>query len=382
MRATRHFPTPRRTHQSGFTLAEVLLSGTLAAVLLTALAQSTMQFGYTISYLEEKAGIADVTDAVMRRMTRDIRESWWVELEGDDHLLLSDVDGEITEYFVEAGQLILRRPNGDEGVVVSDVNTAAFEASTAPRQREGEPATIEAPWYVQAAPATAAMPLEAASGGSVALSFTPPVSALAVGAGASEEILAAELETLSLPVAFIPAAGADPGSLTVSIYETRGPGKAKPLGAAKGSLVVPSASLPQATMGASSWNVPTTSVALALSVDGALDPARGYALVLQASEGASFVVPAHPIVGGGKSNPISTLGTSPGSQWVELPMLTPFSLTGPAEVTTTEVQQMVTTVSISLQIGNRPLITRSASVLSQTIGESPWLGVVPGEEAP
>lgn len=377
---------PQRPQQpsrrmSGFTLPEVLLSSALAAVLLTALAHSTMQFGYTIAHLEQKAGIADAQDAVLRRLTREIREAWWVDVVSDQHIKLADVDGNFTEYYLDGEELMIKRPNGDVGSIFKNVELLAFVASNAARKREGGAEMLDSTWYVQAEPISPAFALESGEGSSLALSLAPPVSGSAIGASASEQVLSTEADVINLTVAFVPAVGPVPGDLTLSLFEARGPGAGHPVGQPIASMTVPGSSLPQAVMGEFAYQVPATSVALSLASAAALDPGRGYALVLSASEGASFVVPAHPVLPSATKDLLG-MQSGPGSAWVELAMISPFSVSGAAVVSSTESQEMVATISVSLQQSNRPEQTRSASVLSQTLGDSPWLGVVPGEGAP
>ncbi|RKY21886.1 MAG: hypothetical protein DRQ55_02880 [Planctomycetota bacterium] len=354
----------------------------MAAVLLTALVHSAMEFGYTIHYLEDKAGIADVQSAVLRRITRDIRESWWVELESSTHLKLANADGEFTEYYLEDGALRIRRPNGDEGLVIDKIEVLSFTAREAERKREGAQEELSVSWYVQAEPVTSAISLESADGGSIALTFDPPINAAELGGSSDEQVLGTTLETVTVALDWVPEAGPDPGDLTVSLYETRGPGKPKTHGDALASILVPGESLPQATDAGGSWNLPSVDTVLSLSVDGALDPGRGYAVVLQASAGSSFVLPAHLVIPSVSKNLIGTKDAGSGSNWVVLPLLVPFELTGTADLTSTTSEDMIEMIAIVLKQTNRPEQARSASVLSQTLGESAWLGVIPGEEAP
>jgi hypothetical protein len=382
MRAHNNRQDIHRPREGGFTLAEVLLTGALAAVLLTALAHSTMEFGYSIAYLEDKAGTADAQDSVLRRLTRDIREAWWAEVVSDTHIKLADEDGEYTEYWLQGDALWLRRPNGDEGLVFDDVEHLEFVAITGDRNREGPGQQLNASWYSQPTPLSPALPLESAEAGMVALTFSPPLNAAAAGGSDSEELIEASLDTLSVAVSWVPVSEEIPGELTVSLYETRGPGKPKTVGGALAALVVPGGDLPAAVDAGGWWEVPELESVMALAAPEGLDPGRGYAVVLQASAGASFVVPAHSVVPAVSKDLIGTKDAGFGSNWVELPMVVPFSLTGVADVTSTVTQQMVETISVTLQQNNRPQMTRSASVLSQTLGESAWLGVVPGESAP
>ena len=140
----------RDRRQAGFTLYEILLSGVLAAMLVTALAYATTEFAVGITHLEQKAGVADPEDTALRIITRDIREAWWAEVQSPSHIRLADPAGEISEYFLEDGSLIYRRPDGDEGALLGDLTDIVFQAVTDTRLRDGSPTQLSGAWKARA----------------------------------------------------------------------------------------------------------------------------------------------------------------------------------------------------------------------------------------
>ena len=120
--------TDAPSHASrGFTLPEVLLAGVLGAMLLTALSYATFEFALGIHHLEVKAGVADEDDAILRQITRDIREAWWANIVTDSHLQLANETGEMTEYYLDGADLMIARPNGDVGVAYQGADDLLFE---------------------------------------------------------------------------------------------------------------------------------------------------------------------------------------------------------------------------------------------------------------
>jgi len=381
-------PSNTRRSEAGFTLAEVLLASAMSAVLLTALAHSTVIFSTTVSHLEDEAGISDVRESVLRRLMREIRESWWVEVPDADHINLVNVDGEVTEFWLDSDDdtLMVRRPNGDEGVMLYGVDSFSITADTEERRREGLSEAIESvSWDAQSTPGTAPIPMAVNNGSKLGIPLTAPVLASALGGSGSEQVLGVEAETLQLALGFIPPADAGISSqLEVSLYKARGPGVAKAVGSALGSVILDSSSLPEAIVideDAALYQLPATTTTISLGIDADLDPGRGYVLKIVASpDEAGFVIPAHP-----EADPdVSTIAIkSGGGGWVSLPLVVPFDVSGDSDVTTTDVSQQVVSVTIDIGTNGQVPVTRTATVLSQSLAaDGPWLGVVPGESAP
>ncbi len=373
---------PRRA-TSGFTLPEVLLASVLGAMLLSALTVGTFGFTLNLSHLEAKAGINTDVDPVLRVLTRDIREAWWAESVNASHIKLSDPVGNVTEYFLDNhSDLILRRDNGDEGMLLENVEALSFAPSMGDRYREGEPATFDGTWYQSPTTSSPAVAIPLPVGGAMGIGFVGPAMDIDIpgGSDGGEHVFGVDVDVLRAPIAWIP--GTNPEELSVAVYESWAPGSAKPLGSPVASLNVPGSSLPAAVWNEddSAWELPATVVSIGLSlIDVDVQPGVGYTAVLSASGNAQLLVKAHPFLG---SSSVDDIAVQPaGGEFAAMPMIVPFSVAGPYSKTNTIVTPVVTMFSIELTPDGRPTQTRSAALLSQRISEDPWLGVVPGETA-
>ncbi|MGQ0552538.1 MAG: PulJ/GspJ family protein [Planctomycetota bacterium] len=379
-----HRPLSRPPHSlprrlSGFTLAEVLLVSVLGAMLLTSLAVSTFGLTSNLDYLEDKAGVNSDIDPVLRRLTRDIREGWHVEKPAFNRLQIAEPDGDVTEYVFEDSTLKIIRPNGDEGVVLEDIQDVVFDVAKSTRKREGDVSDIDGVWHAKSLNGVTPLSVLVDSDDSLALSFVAPVAPKDIsGSDDEEEVLAVQLSVLELPVAWV--SGGPSHQFQVSLHEAWAPGKGRPYGNALASLSVPGSALPQAVAAVGGgYVVPSVDVPLALSA--ALDPGVGYTLVLKAQGSSSFVVAAGPHVPTVADDEVS-LQASSGASWVTQALKVPFKLKGPFELTSTVQEEAISQVTITIYPNNRPLQQRSASVLSQVTFDDPWLGVVAGETAP
>lgn len=368
----------------GFTLPEVLLAGVLGAMLLTALAYATFEFAAGMKHLEVKAGIADEDDAILRQVTRDIREAWWVELENENHILLADEQGDITEYFLDGTNLMVRRPNGDTGIVYTGAANVIFENSRAPRLRDGAPVQGSGAWYVRSTSAGFSFPFAVEGGGQISLAFTAPaLQSDLPGSTGDEHVLSLGADVLSLPMAF--ADGAAPQSVTVSIFESLGPGSAVPVGDALTQFSLDAATLPPAAWDGDleEWTLPEA-VDVDLGGLSGLVSGRGYTVVLAPSGDSQLIVEALPKFGSwNAAEDMVSYQVAGATEWGESTMIVvPFSLSGPYTLTTTDATSQVNRISVTLYPTERPNQTRSASLLSQALSEDSWLGVVPGQQAP
>lgn len=369
----------------GFTLPEVLLAGVLGAMLLTALSYATFEFAVGIHHLEVKAGIADEDDAILRQITRDIREAWWGEIVSDSHLRLFDEQGAATDYYLEDSNLMISRPNGDVGVAYQGASDLLFEQETALRRRDGAPIVADGTWYQRSSNAGWSFPFTVDGGGQLALAFAVPVleSQLPGGSTHDEQVTEVTGETLSIPLAF--ADGETPQSVTISIRESTGPGAAQPIGATLAEYTFDATSLPAAVWDEDKedWQKPS-SVSIDLGAVDGFQLGRGYTIVIAPSGDSQAVVKAYPHLGSWDvdEDMVGYL-VNGATEWSDSTMIiVPFSLSGPYSVTTTDESQQVSRISVTLYPQNRPNQTRSASLLSQALSEDPWLGVVPGQEAP
>jgi hypothetical protein len=378
-------PRSSRRAQLGFTLAEVLVAGVLGAILLTAVSDATYSFAMTVAHLEQKAGFADDEDTVMRRLTRDIREAWWADIETSSHLKLQDDEGNYTEYYLKDGDVIMDRSNGGKDTLFEGVSNLVFTATYADRLREGSSQDLIGEWYDHAASSLPALPLPMAVGDALALGLTVPAmdsDVSTIVTTSDEEVMSALLGSISLPLAWI--AGTNPENLTIEVFETRGPGMAAPRGPALGSISLPGASLPAAVpSGESLWETPGVDVPINLSnMGGELLPGAGFTVVLTAGGDAQVLLAVHPVLASQATDYLAIKGSAPGSQYVDLPLAVDFKLSGNYSLTSTITTSAVTSVTVVMTPTNRPSKTRSASLLSQTLNKSGWFGSLEDEDAP
>jgi hypothetical protein len=374
----------RAQHPAGFTLPEVLASGVLGAILLTALAYATTQAAMGITYMEQKAGIANSENIVLRRMTRDIREAYWAEVTSDTHLKLADPEGDITEYYLDQTDLMTLRPNGDEGVLLSNVDQLLFESASKELLREGESTDLTGAFYTRSVPSTPSFAFEIPQGGQVAMAFQAPTTDDELpggGVATDEAILDMTATGISLPIAWV--AGTDLESLTISLHESWAPGSFKPLGPALYSMTVSGDALPAAVWTGSGWSTPSSVVGLTLSGGSSnIEPGVGYTVLLHATGDAQIILTAHAEQLDSDRDDVGLALSASGSNFVNIQVAIPFSISGPHSITSSVPTDVVTVVSISLMVSNRPVQTRSAALLGQVVSKDPWGGVVPGEEAP
>jgi Tfp pilus assembly protein PilW len=373
-------PSRRRSRTAGFTLAELLLASVLGAMLLSGLAMTTFSFAKNLDHLEEKAGISGAdADPVLRRITRDIREAWYVEKLGSTHLKIAATDGALTEYYTEGTNLLVKRPNGDTGVIYANFTSIMMEAATTDRFREGDSASHDGVWYSVDAPASPDGTLVATSNQQISIAFVAPSTPSGIpGAGsATEQVLSVQSSIVTLPLAWNVGTGTN--QLQVSLYESWAPGLARPTSAPLATLQLNGASMPAATQTAGVWNVPAGTVAVSLPAT--LEPGVGYTLVLMPLGSTNTVVVKRKAVAAFQQDQVMHKGTG-SAPWIQQLALVPFTISGPWQETTTAVEQIITRVTITIIPKNRPLQQRSASVLSQALTDDPWMGVVPGDEAP
>ena len=376
--------TPRRRLRtaarasSGFTLPEMLLASVLGALLLTAVAVSTYSFTVNLDYLEKKAGVGCTIDPVLRRMTRDIREAWWVEKTGPSSLRIAEPDGALTEYYMQGGDLYLKRPNGDVGVIYHGLDALTLDVAEVPRKREAPPVDSDGVWH-DSGTATTPVAIVVPATGALALGFVAPAipADLPAASTADEQILTVSSSVVSVPVAFFSSSGSK--QFTAEIYESWAPGRGRPTGSALASESLPRTSLPVATSTGGIWDVPSTNVSLSLPCS--LTPGVGYTLVMSASGSSQIVVRGGSLVPAPDADEVVMKSTLAGS-YVAQPAMVPFTIQGPYRTTATNESQVVNRVSLTAYPTGEQPQHRSASILSQSYTLDPWLGVVPGELAP
>jgi prepilin-type N-terminal cleavage/methylation domain-containing protein len=367
--------------QAGFTLPELLLASVLGAMLLTSLAVTTYGYTRNLDHMEEEAGIAGQDpDPALRLITRDIREAWWVEQVADNHIKLADTEGSFTEYYTEGSALMVKRPNGDEGVMYEPFESIMMEATYMDRYREGPSESHDGVWYSTLDAAGAPGTLSIASGESMALAFTAPVLPGDVPGEdeASEQIVSVQTSVFSLPLAYM--AGATEKKVTFTLYESWAPGRAKPTGSSLANTVIDGALIPAASMSGGVYAVPGQMLPVSLSA--ALKPGVGYTLVISTLGSGNTVVVKKLEQVAFPDDQVAKKASGGSSPFVEQMSIVPFSVSGPWSTTTTVVTPVISMVSITIIPLQRPTQQRSAVVLSQCMTDDPWMGVVPGESAP
>jgi prepilin-type N-terminal cleavage/methylation domain-containing protein len=369
---------PAARASSGFTLPEMLLASVLGALLLTSVAVSTYGFTVNLDYLETKAGVGSGIDPVLRRMTRDIREAWWVEQTGPSALRIAAPDGALTEYYLSGSDLYLKRPNGDVGPIYKGLDALTLDVALVPRKREATPVDSDGVWHNTGA---AAVPIAIAvpATGALALGFMAPAipADLPSASTADEQILQVSSSVISVPVAFVSGSGSK--QFTAELYLSWAPGRGRPTGTALASVTLPRSALPAATSSGGSWVPPSTNVSLSLPAS--LTPGVGYTLVMSASGNSQIVVRGGSLVPAADADEVVMKSTLSGS-YVAQPAMVPFTIQGPYRTTATHEQQVVNRVSLTAYPKGEQPQHRSASILSQSYTLDPWLGVVPGELAP
>lgn len=371
-------PRTAARRESGFTLPEMLLASVLGAMLLTSVAVSTFGFTHNLDYLETKAGVGSGIDPVLRRMTRDIREAWWVEKVGPSHLRIAAPDGALTEYWLSDGKLYLQRPNGDVGVVYSGLDGLTLDANQTLRKREATPVDSDGVWYSSGAAATPVAIVVPASG-HLAMGFVTPTvpEEIPGGAAADEQILEVASSVVNVTVSYISGSGTK--NFVAELYPSWAPGRARPDGSPIASVTLPRSALPVATSTGGVWDIPTQSLAISLPVT--LEPGVGYTLVLSATGSSQVVVRGGSVVPAVDADEVA-LQSSLGGSWVVQPRMVPFTIQGPYQTSATTESQVINRVSMTAYPTGEQPQHRSASILSQSYTLDPWLGVVPGETAP
>ena len=370
-------PHPATRGESGFTLAEMLLASVLGAMLLTSVAVSTFGFTHNLDYLETKAGVGSGIDPVLRRMTRDIREAWWVEKVAPSHLRIAAPDGSLTEYWLDEGRLFLQRPNGDVGVVYTGLDALTLDTNEILRKREATPVDHDGVWYSTGS-ADAPVAVVVPASGALALGFVTPVVPAEIpgGSTADEQVLAVASSVVTVAVSYITGTGTK--YFNADLYESWAPGRARPTGSPIASMTLPRTSLPVATSTDGVWDIPAAD--LSFSLPATLEPGLGYTLVLSATGSSQIVVKGGSLIPPVDADQVA-LQSSMGGSFVAQPLMVPYTIQGPYQLTATTESQVINRVSLTAYPTGEQPQHRSASILSQSYSLDPWLGVVPGETA-
>lgn len=379
--------TDKAVRCSGFTLPELLIAAVLGATLLTAVGSAVGGMTDTVAFLESDT--SDAYSKALARITRDVRYAWWVDTPSPTQLRVADNSNRVTEYFAVGNSLLVRLPSGDEGSVVTGIDSVRFVTDTVQRLREASTRAVSGSIYTLAAPATAEGGLKLQAGNQLALGFIVSSHAGAGSvAGVDESVLSLAPTRLDLRVARVTASG----TLRVDIYPARAPDDARPVPGATslGGFDVALSGLPAAVVlvpGARGdptlaiYAAPAATMPLAVPPFASLlSPGTGYTVVLTVGTGSMAVIAGYESVTGARSD--TQFRSSSAASWAALAGVIPFALSGDKRLTSTSAYTVASAVHATLDPTVGAAHTSSAPNYCQTLASDPWLGVVPGETAP
>jgi len=372
-------PIQRRSRHAGFTLVETLLAATLGALLLAAAASTAGQFSQAMAKLE--ADSSDSYENTLARVNRDIRYAWSVDVPSRGRLLVTGSDGLVTAYDVVGNSLLVTRPDGATGSLVTGLDSLSFEADTLQRLRSSRSTTVATTMASRQL-----IPLAPLSGTAMASSIAYAISFMGGSdAGARMVPGVSDRYTLWQPTSIeLPVARVGSGNLTFSLYRAFGPGRAEPRpgSAAIATWTQSLAGIPLAVAVAvpplvprTVYAVPLVSVPINIPVlPTNLEPGVAYTLVITVSAGATavFATCAAP------THTDQMVRTAAGV-WQGVAALVPYTLRANGGCTTTLASEVTTQVRTTIETEAGQTYVGSACVYGQVLAEDPWLGVVPGE---
>ncbi|HZL99250.1 MAG TPA: hypothetical protein VFD43_03270 [Planctomycetota bacterium] len=390
MRSRARNPEPAhraRRGQRGFTLAELTLAASLGALLLVSMALATSGLTETVALLE--ADSSDAYDKALARITRDVRYAWWVDTPSPTQLRVADSANRVTEYYAVGNSLLVRLPSGDEGAVVTGLDSISFAADTMQRLREAAARTVSGSIYALRAPPTASGALKLNQGNQLALGlYIRSPAGPGTVAGIDESLLTYTPTRLDLRIARVTAAG----QLRVDFYPARAPGDARPRPGAASLLgfdfdlsglpnavvLVPSA---RGDITEATYAPPVAAIPMAIPASTTLlSPGTSYAVVLTVGPGAMVVLAGYANPAGANSN--LQFSSVAGASWTALPGVTPFEIFGDRFLTATSAYTVAAAIHATLDPSSGAARSSSAPNYSQSMATDAWLGVVPGELAP
>lgn len=235
----------------GFTLTELLVATILGALLVTALAMTAGVISTTVQDLRQTGDRA--IEETVASVSNDIRRAWWVERPSATRIELFDPYGNRTAYELQGTDLVIERPNGHSGVVISDIASLNFSTTTKTRLRDTTPLDQHGTWWHAPEPAGTAEVLRLRDGQSVSLGFavsSDAPDALDVVAGVEEELLQATLDRVMIAAVHVPPEIPGPGTdfLLLQLFQARNFGDASPHGLPLATAMLPATILPEATM--------------------------------------------------------------------------------------------------------------------------------------
>lgn len=139
----------RQAAERGFTLLELVVSMSLAAMLMVALAESFQGFAKQLEDLRDGESELRVEEGLVQ-MIHDVRNAWTVEELGTNHLRVTDALGRNTEYWLDSQKdLRVKRASGAEGVLIPGLTSFSLGTKTIERLRPGTPADFAGKWFEQ-----------------------------------------------------------------------------------------------------------------------------------------------------------------------------------------------------------------------------------------
>ena len=362
-----------------------MLAAALGATLLTAVSAAVGSMSQTVAWLE--ADGSDAYDKALARITRDVRYAWWVDTPSPTQLRVADNANRVTEYYRVGNSLLVRLPSGDEGSVVTGLDSVSFAVDAVQRLREGATRSVGGTIYSLAAPASAAGGLKLYPGYQLALGFIASSNAGAGSvAGLDESVLAFGPTRFDLRVARVSAAGL----MRIDFYPARAPGDCRPRPGAVslGGFDVAVSGLPAATVlvadpfgdpAAATYNAPSAVIPLAVpAITPLLSPGTAYTAVLTVRASTMVVVAGHLSA----ARKDIQLRTSGAAAWVQMTGVVPFLVSGDRRQTATSQYTVADAVHATLDPTVGSARTASAPVYSQALASDRWMGVVPGELPP
>ena len=377
----------RPRSELGFTLPELLIAAILGATLLAAVGSAVGSMTDTVAYLESDS--TNAYDKALARITRDVRYAWWVDAPSSTQLRVADNANRVTEYFAVGNSLLVRLPSGDEGSVVTGLDTVSFATDALQRLREASARSVSGTIYSMPAPPTVDGGLKMRPGYQLALGFTVASDAGPGSvSGLDESVLSFSPTRFDLRLARVTAAGV----MRVDFYPARAPGDArpKPGAALLGTFDIAVAGLPASVtlvpgplgdITAAIYAAPAVTVPLAVpSFASQLTPGTAYTVVVTVRAGTMSIVAGHVSATGPRTD--MQFRTSSGLAWGALNGVVPFTLSGDKRLTATSAYSVASAVHATLDPTVGSAHTSSAPNYCQTLASDPWLGVVPGETAP
>ncbi len=180
-----------------------------------------------------------------------------------------------------------------------------------------------------------------------------------------------------------PAARSQAATLTISLYEARAPGDARPFGPVLGSVTINTSTLPPTTFvsgpppALQQAAVPSAQIAVNLSSMNALiKPGKAYTLVLSVSGSETVFVRS---MASGASSGSGVAFKASGGSLVPQAALVAAHIESHCTWTQTTAHDVTRRVTMHLELDDGREITGSAVVAGQVAIENEWLGTAPGE---